>query len=165
MENFGNAKHICGMHSNRERSNECIYLSQFEYVCKILMKVNMESAKPLRTSLSMHVKLSKDECPKFEDKKEFMSKIPYHSVVGSLMYAMIATRSDIAFVEGAVSIFHILPIHVANISCKAYPVGPIGFIDAHQHKLLEEKMDLGFCCKMPFLSYILSRIGIGFSVQ
>ena len=34
-----------------------------------------------------------------------MTKIPYQSVVGSLMYAMIATRPDIAFAVGVVSRF------------------------------------------------------------
>ena len=55
--------------------------------------------------LSMHVKLSKDECPKFENEKEFMSKNPYQCVVGSLMYALILTRPDITFVVGAVRRF------------------------------------------------------------
>ena len=53
----------------------------------------MESAKPLITPLSMHVKLRKDECPKFDNEKEFMSKILYQTVVGSLMYAMICSGS------------------------------------------------------------------------
>ena len=65
----------------------------------------MESAKPLSTPLSMHVKLSKDECPKSDHEKEFMSKILYQSAVGSLMYAMVATRPNIAFAVGAVSKF------------------------------------------------------------
>ena len=34
-----------------------------------------------------------------------MTKIPYQSVVGSLMYAMIATRSNIAFAIGVVCRF------------------------------------------------------------
>ena len=63
--------------------------SQSEYVCKILKtRLNMENAKPLSTPLSMHVKLSKDECPKSDHEKEFMSKIPYQSAVGSLMYTL-----------------------------------------------------------------------------
>ena len=104
-KNLGNAKHILRMCITRDMSNGCIYLSQSEYVCKILKSVNMESGKPWSTPLSMHVKLSKYECPKSDNEKEFMSKIPYQSVVGSLMYTMITTRLDIAFVVGVVSRF------------------------------------------------------------
>ena len=64
----------------------------------------MES-KTWGTPLSTHVKLSKNECPKSDDEKEFMSKIPYHFVVGSLVYATIMTRPDIGFVVGVVSKF------------------------------------------------------------
>ena len=95
MKDLGNAKHILGMRITRDRSNGCIYLSQSKYVCKILKRFNMENAKPLSTPLSMHVKLSKEECPKCDHEKEFMSKIPYQSTVGSLMYAIIATRQTL----------------------------------------------------------------------
>ena len=50
MKDLGNAKHILGMRITRDRSNGCIYLSQSEYVCKILKRFNMENAKPLSTS-------------------------------------------------------------------------------------------------------------------
>ena len=89
---LGNAKHILGRRITRDRSNGCNYLSQFEYVCKILKRFNLENAKPLSTPLSMHVKRSKDESPKSDNEMQFMSKILYQSVVGSLMYNMIATR-------------------------------------------------------------------------
>ena len=49
--------------------------------------------------------MSVDKYPKVDDEKEFMSKNPYQFVVDSLMYAMIATRLDIAFVVGATSKF------------------------------------------------------------
>ena len=73
------------MHISWNRRNGCIYLSQYEYICKILKRFNMESGKPLSTPLFMHVKLIKDECPKSDNEKEFMSKISYQSLVGSLM--------------------------------------------------------------------------------
>ena len=53
----------------------------------------------------MHVKPSTSECPKSDDEKEFMSKIPYQSIVGNLMYDMIATRLGIVFLMGIVSWF------------------------------------------------------------
>jgi len=37
--------------------------------------------------------------------QDYMSKVPYSSVVGSLMYAMVCTRPDIAYVVSMVSRF------------------------------------------------------------
>ena len=65
----------------------------------------MDSAKHLNMSLSLHVKPSKIECTKSNDEKDFMSKIPYLSVVGSLMYPMVATTPKTIFIVGIVSIF------------------------------------------------------------
>ena len=36
---------------------------------------------------------------------DYMSKVPYASAIGSLMYAMVCTRSDIAHLVGVVSKF------------------------------------------------------------
>ena len=42
-------------------------------------------------------------CPKTQEDIEYMSKVPYQSAVGSLMYAMVCTRPDIAHAVGVVS--------------------------------------------------------------
>jgi len=63
----------------------------------------MQDAKPVSTPLAAHFKLSKEMCPKTQDDEEYMSKVPYQSVVSSLMYAMVCTRPDIAHVVGVVS--------------------------------------------------------------
>ena len=105
MKDLGDAKHILGMRITRDRSKRCIYLSQAEYISKVLMRFNMENAKPLSTPLPTYVNLSTRDCPTSDEDKKFMSKVPYQSAVGSLMYAMIATRPDIAFAVGAVSRF------------------------------------------------------------
>ena len=63
----------------------------------------MENAKAVSTPLPSHVKLTKDMCPKTQEEEEKMSKVPYASAVGSLMYAMVCTRPDIAHVVGVVS--------------------------------------------------------------
>ena len=41
--------------------------------------------------------------PTTEEEREYMKKVPYQSAVGSLMYAMLGTRPDIAYAVGAVS--------------------------------------------------------------
>ena len=49
------------------------------------------------------ISLSKDQCPKTDEETESMKTVPYASVVGSLMYAMLCTRPDICFAVGMVS--------------------------------------------------------------
>ena len=65
----------------------------------------MHNAKPIHVPLCGHFKLSKMQCPKNEEEKKKMSKVPYSSAVSNLMYAMIYTRPDIAYVVGVVSRF------------------------------------------------------------
>ena len=62
----------------------------------------MQNAKPVNTPLASHFKLSKHMCLETQEEIDYMSKIPYSSVVGSLMYAMVCTRPDIAHVVGVV---------------------------------------------------------------
>ena len=47
--------------------------------------------------------LSKEMCPKTQEEIKYMSKVPYSLVIGSLMYAMVCTRPDIAHVVGVAS--------------------------------------------------------------
>jgi hypothetical protein len=42
-------------------------------------------------------------CPKTQGEIEYMSRVPYSSTVGSLMYAMVCTRPDITHAVGVVS--------------------------------------------------------------
>ena len=65
----------------------------------------MDDFKPISTPLSEKEKLSvviKVQAKAYQD---YMSKVPYSSVVGSLMYAMVCTRPDIAYVVSMVSRF------------------------------------------------------------
>ena len=65
----------------------------------------MNEAKPVSTPLGSHFKLSKEQSPKTEEERDHMSKMPYASAIGSLMYAMVCTRPDIAHAMGVVSRF------------------------------------------------------------
>ena len=63
----------------------------------------MNEAKLVSTPLGSHFKLSKEQSPKTEKERDHMSKVPYASAIGSLMYAMVCTRLDIAHAVGVVS--------------------------------------------------------------
>ena len=85
--------------------NKKLWLSQEKYIEKVLERFNMSSSKPVSTPLAGHFKLSSKQYPTSEKDKEDMKKVPYASAVGSLMYAMICTRPDIAHAVGVVSRF------------------------------------------------------------
>ncbi|RVW92338.1 Retrovirus-related Pol polyprotein from transposon TNT 1-94 [Vitis vinifera] len=72
---------------------------------KQILGFNMNEAKPVSTPLGSHFKLSKEQSPKTEKEMDHMSKVPYASAIGSLMYAMVCTRPDIAHAVGVVSRF------------------------------------------------------------
>lgn len=55
----------------------------------------MEYCKLVIIPLPIDSNISLDMCPKSEDNFEDMYNVPYSSVVGSLIYAMVCTRSYI----------------------------------------------------------------------
>jgi hypothetical protein len=103
MKDLGAAKKILGMRITRDRKNRKLTLSQGEYIEKVLERFRMQNAKPVSTPLANHFKLTKEMCPKTQEEIEYMSRVPYSSTVGSLMYVMVCTRPDIAHAVGVVS--------------------------------------------------------------
>ena len=100
---LGAAKKILGMEIIRERHVEKLYLSQKGYINKVLRHFNMHEAKPVSTPLDAHFRLSAALCPQSDKDVEYMSKVPYSSAVGSLMYAMVCSRPNLSHVLSVVS--------------------------------------------------------------
>ena len=105
MKDLEAAKQILGMRIIRDKATGTLKLSQSEYVKKVLNRFNMNKAKPVGTPLGNHFKLSKEQASKTEEERDYMSKVPYASSIGSLMYAMVCTRPDIAHAVEVVSRF------------------------------------------------------------
>ena len=103
MKDLGAAKQILGMRISRDRVNGSLKLSQEEYVKKVLSRFNMDGAKPVSTPLASHFKLTKEQSPSTEQERAHMANVPYSSAIGSLMYAMVCTRLDIAHAVRVVS--------------------------------------------------------------
>ena len=51
----------------------------------------MTEGKLVSTPLPSYVKLSKEDSPKSHFEKAEMAKVPYSSIVGSLMYTIVST--------------------------------------------------------------------------
>ena len=96
MKDLGSANKILGMQIHQNKNNRKIWLSQKNYLKKILQWFNMQDCKPISTPLPVNFKLSSSMCPSNKAEKKEMSRVSYASAVGSLMFAVICTRPDIA---------------------------------------------------------------------
>jgi hypothetical protein len=67
------------------------------------MRFGMNNVKPVQIPLASHFNLSLGLCPSNDEEKDYMSRVPYANVVGSLMYVMVSTRPDISHAVGVVS--------------------------------------------------------------
>ncbi|KAL5576689.1 hypothetical protein UlMin_018388 [Ulmus minor] len=65
----------------------------------------MKESKAVQTPLACHFNLSSNMSPKTDEEKKSVERIPYASAVGSLMYAMVCTRPDLAYSASLVSRF------------------------------------------------------------
>ncbi|KAK4836188.1 hypothetical protein QYF36_019680 [Acer negundo] len=109
MKDLGEASFILGIQVISDRKNRTIALSQASYIDKILSRFSMQDSKKGMLPFRHGIKLSKEQVPKNEHEEQFMSRVPYASAVGSLMYAMLCTRPDICFAVGIVSRFQSKP--------------------------------------------------------
>ena len=105
MKDLGPARHILGMKISRNHAKRQLFLSQTDYSGRVLERFNMQSAKSASTPLPIHLWLSQRDCTTSGSEREDMKSIPYAPVVGSLMYAMVATRPDISHAVGVISRF------------------------------------------------------------
>ena len=104
MKDLGEARKILGMEITRDRANGTVHLTQKQYLKKILQRFSMTAkTKPVTTPLAPHFKLSALLSPSSDEEREYMSQVPYASLVGSLMYAMVCTRPDISQAVSMVS--------------------------------------------------------------
>ena len=72
-------------------------MTQKEYLQKILQKFNInDDMKSVSTPLTPHFKLKAIMSATSTKEREYMTHVPYASVVGSLMYAMVYTRPDLS---------------------------------------------------------------------
>jgi Reverse transcriptase (RNA-dependent DNA polymerase) len=98
MKDLGEALYVLGLKIYRDQNKDILGLSQQAYIHKILKRYGMKNCKPENTPVAKGDKFSLDQCPKTELEKSEMHQISYASLIGSLMYDQVCTRSDIAYI-------------------------------------------------------------------
>ncbi|KAJ9552789.1 hypothetical protein OSB04_016834 [Centaurea solstitialis] len=97
MKDLGEAAYILGIKIYRNRSKRLIGLSQSTYIDKILKKFRMDESKKGFIPMQHGILLSKTRCPVSSKDQDKMKSVPYASAIGSIMYAMLCTRPDVAY--------------------------------------------------------------------
>ena len=103
MKDLGVAMKILEIGILRDRVVGRLSFSHKGYIEKVLHRFNMKNAKPVTTPLAAHFRLSFALCPQSDEKVNYMSRVPYSSVVGSLMYAMVCSSLDLVYAVSAVN--------------------------------------------------------------
>ena len=70
----------------KDRKKKKLTVFEVDYIEKVLHCLCMENAKAIITPLPGHLKLTKEMCPKIQDEEAKMSKVPYPSTIGSLIF-------------------------------------------------------------------------------
>ena len=78
-------------------------LSQAVYIDKVLERFSMQNSKKGLLPFRHGFPLSDDRRPKTYEEENMMRQVPYVSIVGNLMYAILCTRPDICYSIGTVS--------------------------------------------------------------
>ncbi|KAJ9538930.1 hypothetical protein OSB04_031663 [Centaurea solstitialis] len=97
MKDLGEAAYILGIKIYRNRSKRFIGLSQSTYIDKVLKRFRMDESKKGFIPMQHGIVLSKTQCPVSSQDQDRMKSVPYASAIGSIMYAMLCTRPDVAY--------------------------------------------------------------------
>ncbi|CAI7734908.1 unnamed protein product [Closterium sp. NIES-54] len=92
MKDLGKLTNYLGMEITRDRTARTITVSQKFYINNVLTRFKMQEAASMPTPLSLQHQLTAPSVPSPEPCDE-----AYPELVGSLMYAMMCTRPDLAY--------------------------------------------------------------------
>ena len=112
MVDLGSLKLFLGMQIDRNRGERTMFVKQERYVTKVLERCNMEACHGCKTPMDTKPTLTKP------NKSEISGVLEYQSLVGSLMYAMLGTRPDLAYAVSTLSKFNSEPAEEHHAAAK-----------------------------------------------
>ena len=100
MKDLGEASFVLGIEIHRDRRKGVLGLSQKAYIEKVLKKFSMHKCSASPAPIVKGDRYGDFQCPRNQYELNQMKAVPYASAVGSLQYAQVCTRPDLAFVTG-----------------------------------------------------------------
>lgn len=101
-KNLGEMEMFLGMRITRDRKKRILWLDQQQYLERILTKFGIPNAKHRPVSIPLD---GYSSLVPASDNDERIDPTEYSMIIGSLMFAMVYTRADIAFALGRLSQF------------------------------------------------------------
>ena len=105
LTDLGPIDWLLGIEVKRNRETRTLSLSQHSYVETTLRRFHIANCKPASTPMDPNIQLSKAQSPTTTADIADMKNVPYREAIGSLMWAAVGTRPDIACVVGILSQF------------------------------------------------------------
>jgi transposase InsO family protein len=99
------ADRFVGLDILRDRPNRKLYVSQLDFVNKILKKFNLDLCQPKSIPADPNARLTASMSPNTSPDSTNPLSTRYREAIGCLMYVMTMTRPDIAFAVGQESQF------------------------------------------------------------
>lgn len=105
LTDLGPIHWLLGIKVTRDLAERTITLSQHTYIESIITRFNFNDLKPCSTPLDPNLPLTKAQSPTTSTEIARMKNVQYREAIGSLMYAAMGTRPDIAFAVSTLSQF------------------------------------------------------------
>lgn len=115
MEDLGEATFVLGMEIKRDRAARTFSINQSAYVHSVLVHHGMENCSPISDPMDSRARtvLAASTTPCVEGRR-----LQYQSLIGSLMFAAICTRPDIAYAVTTLSKFASNPAPEHELAAK-----------------------------------------------
>lgn len=98
ISELGEARFVVGIAITWNREQRTVMLSQTALIDKIILQFGQKDASPLSVPMDPGLKLRRvDRTTQSQEDQSQLTKLPYRSLVGCLLYLAISTRPDISY--------------------------------------------------------------------
>src|SRR5258708_4975097 len=97
MSYLGPAHFMLRIKITQDQKEGTVMLNQCQYITDMLDQYGMSNCHTCPTPMNPKLELTTEQSPQSDTKHTEVKSIPYQNVTGSLLYAAMATRPDIAF--------------------------------------------------------------------
>ena len=114
MKDLGEIHYCLGINIQRNEDKKYFIMHQKQYILAVVEKYGLSEVNTVATPADVNVQLKKDD-----GISKVVDPTNYQSMVGSLLYASVATRPDITHAVGAVSKYCSKPneTHLTAVKC------------------------------------------------